>query len=172
MQQQTQCSRCGRPLSNAKSREKGIGPECERKLLEGPKKARRANRNPGDNDTIVRYDGGSFFIERKSAPTLKVSHGHLALAPAQHEASGIRTNVPRLVYKHSPTGFNFGYSGSGPADLALNLLLFVCRNTRDAERLYQSFKAHFIAPCQENRLVIDRADLDAWLLFNGAPVKI
>lgn len=32
-------------------------------------------------------------------------------APLQH----------RIVY-HSPTGFEFGYAGSGPADLALNIL--------------------------------------------------
>lgn len=31
------------------------------------------------------------------------------------------TNVPWLVSHHSPTGFEFGYNGSGPADLALNV---------------------------------------------------
>lgn len=32
----------------------------------------------------------------------------------------VYTNVPHLVISHSPDGFNFGYAGSGPADLALN----------------------------------------------------
>ncbi|RKZ08822.1 hypothetical protein DRQ25_08140 [Candidatus Fermentibacteria bacterium] len=32
------------------------------------------------------------------------------------------TNVPWLVIDHSPTGFNWGYGGSGSADLALNIL--------------------------------------------------
>lgn len=31
------------------------------------------------------------------------------------------TNIPHLCVEHSPTGFEFGYGGSGPADLALNL---------------------------------------------------
>ena len=31
------------------------------------------------------------------------------------------TNVPHLVVHHSPDGFEFGYAGSGPADLALNV---------------------------------------------------
>ena len=31
------------------------------------------------------------------------------------------TNVPRLVVHHSPDGWAWGYGGSGPADLALNL---------------------------------------------------
>lgn len=33
----------------------------------------------------------------------------------------VYTNVPHLVVHHSPDGFEFGYGGSGPADLALNL---------------------------------------------------
>jgi hypothetical protein len=31
------------------------------------------------------------------------------------------TNVLWVVTSHSPTGFEFGYGGSGPADLALNI---------------------------------------------------
>jgi len=31
------------------------------------------------------------------------------------------TNVPYLVLHHSPTGFSWGYMGSGPTDLGLNL---------------------------------------------------
>lgn len=34
---------------------------------------------------------------------------------------GIYTNVPHLVTHHSPSGYEFGYGGSGPADLALNI---------------------------------------------------
>ena len=33
----------------------------------------------------------------------------------------VSTNVPSIVTYHSPTGFEWGYAGSGPADLALNL---------------------------------------------------
>jgi hypothetical protein len=32
------------------------------------------------------------------------------------------TNIKQAAIYHSPTGFEFGYSGSGPADLALNIL--------------------------------------------------
>jgi hypothetical protein len=44
----------------------------------------------------------------------------------------------RLVY-HSPTGMEFGYGGSGPADLALNILALVC-DPLEADRLHQQFK--------------------------------
>lgn len=33
----------------------------------------------------------------------------------------VATNVPWNIKYHSPTGFEWGYAGSGPADLALNL---------------------------------------------------
>jgi len=164
------CSKCGRPLWNKESREKGIGPECERKLTGAPKKARRVKRMPGDTDKIIPYDGGSFWAERLEAPTIKVHRGHLALSAQTHEASGLKTNVPRLVYQHSQ-GFNFGYEGSGPAELALNLLLFVCEHTRDAERLHQAFKREFVARAKGNRFEIDRATLEAWLKAQGAPIE-
>lgn len=35
---------------------------------------------------------------------------------------GIWTNVPHLCIDHSPTGYEWGYEGSGPADLALNIV--------------------------------------------------
>jgi hypothetical protein len=48
------------------------------------------------------------------------------------------------VWNHSPDGFAWGYGGSGPAQLALAIMLKV--TTREqAIQLYQRFKASFIA---------------------------
>jgi len=48
------------------------------------------------------------------------------------------------VYNHSPDGFNWSYGGSGPAQLALAVLLEVTdRNTALAN--YQKFKFNVIA---------------------------
>jgi hypothetical protein len=41
---------------------------------------------------------------------------------------------------HSPTGFEWGYGGSGPAQLALALLADHLGNTERALTLYQAFK--------------------------------
>jgi hypothetical protein len=62
------------------------------------------------------------------------------------DADGRRTvNIPRRIVRHSPDGFAWGYGGSGPADLALNILsVFIGREA--AESLYQDFKWEFIAP--------------------------
>jgi hypothetical protein len=42
----------------------------------------------------------------------------------------IATNVPHRLVHHSPGGFEYGYGGSGPADLALNLAEFVVNGLR------------------------------------------
>ena len=41
--------------------------------------------------------------------------------PPAYETA-VWTNVPHLVTHHSPSGFEWGYGGSGPADLALNII--------------------------------------------------
>jgi hypothetical protein len=48
------------------------------------------------------------------------------------------------VANHSPTGFNWGYGGSGPAQLSLAVML--CFLPKDqATRLYMDFKFKYIA---------------------------
>ena len=48
------------------------------------------------------------------------------------------------VCNHSPTGFSWGYPGSGPAQLALAILLSYLPE-KEAVALYQDFKFKFIA---------------------------
>ena len=48
------------------------------------------------------------------------------------------------VRNHSPDGFNTGYSGSGPAQLALAILLELTSREK-ALRRYQDFKWQFVA---------------------------
>ena len=53
---------------------------------------------------------------------------------------------PRLdLRNHSPTGFSWGYLGSGCAQLALALLCDVLQDDERACRLYQRFKVQAIA---------------------------
>jgi Family of unknown function (DUF6166) len=48
---------------------------------------------------------------------------------------------PRLdLYNHSPTGFEWGYCGSGPAQLALAILADHLADDRQALDMYQRFK--------------------------------
>ena len=48
------------------------------------------------------------------------------------------------VHRHSPSGMNWGYGGSGPADAALSILMD-CVGEDVACRYYQQFKSDVIA---------------------------
>ena len=54
------------------------------------------------------------------------------------------------LYNHSPDGFQWGYSGSGPAQLALALLLDVTGDGKLSVALHQDFKRNFIATWGES----------------------
>lgn len=98
-------------------------------------------------------NGGDIFMERIASPTINSDTGQLGLE--KHACSGIKTNVQRIETKHSPSGFNFGYGGSGPADTALNIMLmFTDKET--AHSIYQDFKWKFLGE-QSNKLVIRKA---------------
>ena len=56
--------------------------------------------------------------------------------------------LPHLV-RHSPDGFNWGYAGSGPAELARSLLMD-CLGAAPAPRLYQAFKQRFICRLEQD----------------------
>ncbi len=49
------------------------------------------------------------------------------------------------LWNHSPTGFSWGYGGSGPAQLALAILLDVTGDEGLAARNYQYFKWKYVA---------------------------
>lgn len=67
------------------------------------------------------------------------------------------------VLNHSPDGFNVGYSGSGPAQLALAILLRFCRATTTAVQYHQQFKADFVSTWQPgNDYMID---ILGWLQY-------
>lgn len=52
----------------------------------------------------------------------------------------LRLEPSLAVRSHSPTGFSWGYGGSGPAQLALAILLDYYGDTDFALKYYQSFK--------------------------------
>jgi hypothetical protein len=53
---------------------------------------------------------------------------------------------PRLdLWNHSPSGFEWGYSGSGPAQLALALLADCLGDDDEAALQHQNFKSAVVA---------------------------
>jgi hypothetical protein len=74
---------------------------------------------------------------------------------------------PRFdIRNHSPDGFNFGYSGSGPSQLALALLADAINDDERAQDMYQTFKFKVISRLEGDRFELTDDDIKqevAWL---------
>jgi hypothetical protein len=71
---------------------------------------------------------------------------------------------PRLdLYNHSPTGFEWGYCGSGPAQLALAILADHFGDDREALDFYQRFKWAVVVELPRRRWTLISRDIDAVL---------
>lgn len=97
---------------------------------------------------------------------------HLARIPGtERNAGGAIADIPQRFVYHSPDGFEWGYGGSGPADLALNILgLFV--PAPEAWRLHEHYKWDVIARLgREGPHTVEAADVRAWIVlqWNKAP---
>lgn len=69
---------------------------------------------------------------------------------------------PRFdLRNHSPDGFNFGYGGSGPAQLALALLADALGDDNLALKFYQKLKFDFVAGITEQSFSVTQAFLRA-----------
>ena len=154
----TTCIRCNRALKAPASIKRGCGPICWAKML--------AERNTEGRET-------QFTDRHIDAPIDE-------FVICERDEQGVRTNVPHIVTDHSPTGFEFGYGGSGPADMALNILEAVLHSigykgqrTKDTWRgdtcfklaytLHQSFKWDFIASMPREGGRIYTNDIISWI---------
>lgn len=67
------------------------------------------------------------------------------------------------IRNHSPSGFEWAYSGSGPAQLALAILFDVTDDRVVAERQYQDFKSRVIANLNAGEWTLHEEDVRQWL---------
>ena len=72
---------------------------------------------------------------------------------------------------HSPTGFEWGYSGSGPAQTSLAILLDLGASKEDAQKHYQDFKSDFIATQPRHVLHIPMSHVRAWAQERGLAIR-
>lgn len=63
---------------------------------------------------------------------------------------------------HSPTGFEYGYGGSGPAQLALAILLNALPSEEAALDHYQEFKRDYVAGQSASFWAIEQRTIIAW----------
>lgn len=70
-------------------------------------------------------------------------------------------SVPHAM-RHSPSGLEWGYGGSGPADLALSVLRSLA-DAPTADALYQRFKDEVVTTVPEEGGVLRAADVRQWV---------
>lgn len=142
------CACCGRALTNEDSVKAGFGPVCGRRQTTA--------------DCGELFGGQPVLVG--VPPVREVGLVCVRLADWR-----LACNVPHVVVHHSPDGFECGYGGSGPAELALNVLdaLLPVRGgvgaSGDAWRLHQDFKRVFIEtmPREGGRVPIE--DIQQWI---------
>jgi hypothetical protein len=79
-----------------------------------------------------------------------------------HKAYWLTPKRSLEIRNHSPT-FEFGYHGSGPAQLALAILLDFTDDKQIAEAFYQDFKREFIAPLDHPGGTIIGNEIQKWI---------
>lgn len=164
------CRRCHRPLTDPVSISLGMGPECRGRsggVMEA--KLCKSDEFSDQFDSSMPFAEG-LVLKRFRRPTLFDNPG-----PA--EVGGVITNVPHLVVHHSPDGFEFGYGGSGPADLALNICQLYLNMTgyngqqvkcydgtcfQLAYALHQEFKRDIVAAVPRTGVTLPFSLIDAW----------
>lgn len=99
-------------------------------------------------------------MRRRSEPRVKTYTGYRRHAPdGGHAPAEVTVHKPgqeprpldpRLdLRRHSPAGVEWGYAGSGPAQLALALAVDVSADDDRARQVYQAFKFRVISKLAE-----------------------
>lgn len=126
----------------------------------------------------------------KSRTENTIRKTYIGQRPADDEIGDCRVTVitddgheyplPHMVH-HSPSGFEWGYGGSGPADLALSILqdylgepktvqIHIGKCGQRAWELHQKFKWQMLQELGHNRWAITTDNIDAWLALQ--PVEV
>lgn len=84
--------------------------------------------------------------------------------------TGVRQSLnPRLdLWNHSPDGFNWGYGGSGPAQLALAILADATGSDDIASDLHQAYKWDVIARLKDKDFLIFETHVLDWVSVKQA----
>lgn len=71
------------------------------------------------------------------------------------------------LFNHSPTGLEWGYNGSGPAQLALAILAHHAGDTI-ALRHHQQFKQNIVTRLPAEGWTLTKTEVERWLKAIGA----
>lgn len=171
------CAICNRPLTDPQSVKQGMGPICFNRIMA---KAKMKQDEFEDNLlSIDEYPLDESVVLMRDAGQLDDAGMYYLKVPRKS------TNVPHIVGRHSPNGYEWGYGGSGPSELALNICEYYVRILKNegyavgsthenrqpgfghvhnaTELVYQDFKRDFIAGIDRAGGTIPANEIVGWL---------
>lgn len=160
------CQRCGKPLSDPESMARGYGKICYMKLM----KHIPLNWNMEDNN-YMKYEFEELAYEdmenltNLKPITITGKQSNRQIFIGEEGTSNLFELIPSESFQikmHSPDGFNWGYSGSGPAQLALAIILLYVKDEKWIYRLYQNFKWEVIAGLPHGKDFKVTVDIGKW----------
>lgn len=114
--------------------------------------------------------GADLFIGKAHRPLIQRSEPQLEVVKRYEglregyavmvTVNGIRLNPRRDLWNHSPSGFEWGYAGSGPAQLALAILADHCGNDDQAFDFHQRFKWAVVAELPRRRWTLTSPEIN------------
>ena len=94
---------------------------------------------------------------------MKIYHGHRTGDGVLVTVDGRPLNPRHDLHGHSPNGFEWGFGGSGPAQLALAILADHLADDEKALAIYQSFKVNVVADLSEKGWTLSSDEVQAAL---------
>jgi hypothetical protein len=94
----------------------------------------------------------------KNTETTQKKHhlkGELASRRVWLDGKELFPGPSQKLINHSPDGFNWGYGGSGPAQLAFAVCLKILGNEDQARMAYQDFKFGVIAKLPQDSFEVE-----------------
>jgi len=157
--QTIECGRCGRALKNLKARELGYGLICWRKLQGELEKAKREAEDaiiitPTITDGYAGARGPDGSVK-----VVRIRSGQQTPLKGRWRHTGIASGE-----------FNWGYGGSGPADLARSIIADALGIDDPNPTVYQEFKRSFVASWGD-RWEISLEQVRAWLEKRKAAIE-
>lgn len=173
------CRICDRPLTNPLSMMTGIGPVCAARYGIA-RTAEKEEQEDDDMHVLIDDRPGKEVPVARFIPDYPVGHDDIVLT--RRPDGTAEASIPKVHRHHDTTDdIEFGYMGSGPADLALNILARYLPPTgtddtvplwdgstvsRDAWDLHQSFKSQVVAAVPFDGATIPADLIRNWIARN------
>jgi len=159
LKQVPRCKECNRKLKDYESVLRGYGSTCWSRLK-------------GGTAGVIRIPLGTKMRFKREHEMSSVADmplfAHTEDVILRRIGRRVATNVPHKVIYHSPDGYEFGYAGSGSADLAINILMHYGLEFEDAFAIHHEFMLVFVATVPRNGGAILATKIREWIRNNRA----